>query len=444
MSKASVVSLFSGAGGMSLGFTKAGFAPVLSADVDVDACATYARNLGGAIRNVDLSRPDLSFEAELRGHKGAFALIGGPPCQGFSSAGGKRGDDERNRLIFNYFHIVDLLRPRWFLFENVEGLLTSDGGESVAELVRRFVRCGYRVRLEKVNFASYGLPQARKRVLIVGNSLNLNFQLPRPSHSFNAGKHKVEGLLPAAPSFDEATGGLGPANYGTRGLAKYGTAPAHGFYEALMREGNHTSGTTLHEAPPQSGSGRDVIRHLAPGQTMKDLPEELWHDSYRKRANRRVADGTPTERRGGAPSGVKRLRGDLNALTITSAATREFIHPSEDRPLTLREAARLQSFPDRYEFEGKALSVAQQIGNAFPPLAAEVLARHLAELDATVASPAAANSTGGLIGFHLTDALGMSPALARTQTLLATIAEAPRQMGFDYGRHQDQGAAHVA
>lgn len=443
MSRDSVVSLFSGAGGMSLGFTQAGFAPALSADVDADACATYARNLGGAIRNVDLSRPDIAFEAELRGHRGAFALIGGPPCQGFSSAGGKRGDDERNRLIFNYFHIVDLLRPRWFLFENVEGLLTSDGGGSVVELVRRFVRSGYRVRLEKVNFASYGLPQARKRVLLVGNSLNLDFDLPPATHSFNAGKHKVAGPLPVAPSFDEATGGLGPAGEAVRGFAAYGLAsvPVPEQYEALMREGNDTGGATLHNAPPVSDGVRAIIHHLAPGQTMKDVPEALWHDSYRKRANRRVADGTPTERRGGAPSGVKRLRGDLNALTVTSAATREFIHPGEDRPLTLREAARLQSFPDRYLFQGGAASVAQQIGNAFPPLAAKVLALHIAALDATVASSAAANSTGGLIGFRLTDALGMSPALARTHSLLATMARAARQMGFDYG---DRGAAHVA
>ena len=441
VSRESVVSLFSGAGGMSLGFTQAGFAPALSADVDADACATYARNLGGAIRNVDLSRPDPAFEAELRGHRGAFALIGGPPCQGFSSAGGKRGDDERNRLIFNYFHIVDLLRPRWFLFENVEGLLTSDGGGSVVELVRRFVRSGYRVRLEKVNFASYGLPQARKRVLLVGNSLNLDFDLPPASHSFNAGKHKVAGLLPVAPSFDEATGGLGPTGGAARGPTNYGRASVRGPYEALMREGNDAGGVTLHYAPPVSDGVRAIIHHLAPGQTMKDVPEALWHDSYRKRANRRVADGTPTERRGGAPSGVKRLRGDLNALTVTGAATREFIHPDEDRPLTLREAARLQSFPDRYQFEGGTASVAQQIGNAFPPLAADVLARHLATLDATVASPAAANSTGGLIGFRLTDALGMSPALARTHSLLVAMAQRPRQMGFDYG---DREAVHVA
>jgi DNA (cytosine-5)-methyltransferase 1 len=163
---------------------------------------------------------------------------------------------------------------------------------------------------------------------------------------------------------------------------------------------------------------------LKPGQTMKDLPPELWHESFRRRANRRVSDGTPTEKRGGAPSGLKRLRGSLQALTITGAASREFIHPRENRPLTIRECARIQSFPDRYQWVGNSASVIQQIGNAVPPLAASTLAQHLLRVEGSFGSdlaPLGATGKPGLLGFVLTEASGMSPALKTTEALLSGL-----------------------
>jgi DNA (cytosine-5)-methyltransferase 1 len=156
---------------------------------------------------------------------------------------------------------------------------------------------------------------------------------------------------------------------------------------------------------------------------MKDLPEELQHESYRRRANRRVSDGMPTEKRGGAPAGFKRLRGELNALTVTSAAPREFIHPVADRALTLRECARLQSFPDSFRFTGNAMSVARQIGNAIPPLAGRVLAEAIMREDGHAGADVgrARGEALGLIGFHLTVAEGMSPALAKTAASLRSL-----------------------
>src|SRR5208283_1510731 len=112
------------------------------------------------------------------------------------------------------------------------------------------------------------------------------------------------------------------------------------------------------------------INAIGPGQTMKDLPANMQHQSYLKRANRRVMDGTPSEKRGGPPSGLKRLVLDEPSLTITSAATREFIHPTEQRTLTIRECARIQTFPDYFEFVGSQGDKIQQIGNAIPPLLA--------------------------------------------------------------------------
>lgn len=417
-----VVALFAGAGGLSGGFAAAGVKPVIAVEWDPRACETYERNLGLAPLQLDIG-DDATIEVLRRslGNRSVDAVIGGPPCQGFSTAGERRGDDPRNRLIFNYLKIVDVLKPRWFLFENVEGLLTSGNGSAVVRLVREFVNRGYAVRLEKVNFASYGLPQTRKRVIIIGNRVGLNFRLPPPSHSFNSGKHKSVSSLPNSPSLIEALGGLGPANTEPQVRVCYNDPDPVNSYDRDMRgDGQDVS---LHY---WSASARDLARYqkLTPGQSMKDLPESLWHDSFKRRALRRVKDGTPTEKRGGAPSGIKRLRGDLNSLTITGAATREFIHPVEDRPLTLREAARLQSFPDQYEFEGNAISKATQIGNAFPPLCAKIFADHIAGLDGAFGSDHRVNSLSPqLLGYRLTDATGMSPALQVTDAALSALTQ---------------------
>ena len=415
---------------MSLGFADAGVKPVIAADIDKDACATYATNLGDGSRRIDLADPDAHFENDLERNRGAFALVGGPPCQGFSSAGAKSMLDGRNRLIFNYFSIVERVRPRWFLFENVEGLLTSNGGQSVVDLVRQFISIGYRVRLEKVNFASYGLPQARKRVLLIGNSLGMNFEFPSPTHSYDAGKHFARNHLPFAPPVKDALAGLGAAANDNSDLVAY-DGYVRSEYDANMRKGNLRGGVDHHGIEKLSSSFEEIARHLAQGDTMKDVPESLWHESYRRRANRRVMDGTPTERRGGAPSGLKRLVENLNSLTITSAANREFLHPNQNRPLTLREAARLQSFPDKFRFCGAARSVAQQIGNAFPPLAAQVLAKHIVSLDGAAGADLGRDAHGGaLVDFHLTNAGGMSPALSKTEKMLAALTENQMYMSF--------------
>ncbi len=428
-----VIALFCGAGGMSLGFSQAGLCPQISADIDLDACSTYEANIGNEAFNVDLSKPTGLFNKALEEHKNAFALIGGPPCQGFTSAGLKDGSDRRNLLIFNYFSIVERVRPRWFLFENVEGLLTSNGGHGVVDLVAEFIRIGYRTRLEKVNFASFGLPQARKRVILVGNRLGLDFELPAARFSFNAGKHKCGGVLPPAPTLDEAIAGLGAPIKAISKTTPYATVRPASEYDAFMRIGNSQGKVSLHAASVPSRL-IPLLSTLRPGETMKDLPEEYWHESYKRRAFRRVADGTPTENRGGAPSGVKRLIGELNSLTITSAATREFIHPHEDRPLTLREAARLQSFPDKYEFSGAGMSIARQIGNAFPPMVARVFAEHLASLDGVFGSGRVFygdQAQGALIGYRLTDSSGMSPALTHTEALLESIRTEQREFSFE-------------
>jgi DNA (cytosine-5)-methyltransferase 1 len=182
---------------------------------------------------------------------------------------------------------------------------------------------------------------------------------------------------------------------------------------------------TDHWASALSEIQLERVRGLRPGQTMKDLPGHLQHESFQRRAFRRVMDGTPVEKRGGAPSGLKRLFADEPSLTITSAATREFVHPSENRLLTLRECARLQTFPDEFVFAGSAASRIQQIGNAIPPMLARTIAEQIARNHGFHAGYR--RDARPTLRFCLTRAGGMSPALARTEALLAQLSNGPEE-----------------
>ncbi len=419
----SVLSLFSGAGGFSYGFTKAGLKPICGAEIDKNACLTYEENIGGVCHNIDLSSISPDFFKETLGGKKPFVVIGGPPCQGFSTAGSRKHEDQRNRLIFNYLNIVKEVKPRWFIFENVEGLLTSGAGASISSLVQEFLAIGYTVRIQKLNLAGFGVPQTRKRVFIIGNCMGIDFQFPQETHSYDSGKAKKENGRPFAPTLFQAISGLGVVSSTRQLLSQYGSLDPINEFDAMMRFGNEYSFVTEHY---QSIKPDDEIRFslLKAGQTMKDLPEEYWHESFKRRAFRRVKDGTPTAKRGGAPSGIKRLQGEFQSLTITSAATREFIHPLENRPLSIRECARIQTFPDHYQFIGNASAVIQQIGNAVPPQASLTLAQCLKDIDGKFGSGVQVikqYEQPRLLGFNLTDSSGMSPALQRTASMLRSL-----------------------
>jgi len=430
MSNDAIISLFSGAGGMSLGFSQAGLKPSVAADHDKDACATYERNLGLVPFHTDLSSPEEDFLKAVDALREPLFLIGGPPCQGFSSAGQKDGSDARNRLSFSYLGLLDRLRPKWFLFENVEGLLTSNRGRSLFLLCKSFIQLGYSIRVEKVNFAGFGLPQGRKRVIIAGNRVGIEFAFPAATRSFDSGKHRQANGLPQGPTLLDAIASLGDAKDEINSLATYVARAPLNDYDARMRAGGKRS--FLQHASTKPGALAAAISALFPGQTMKDLPEKYWHESFRRRAHRRVMDGTPSEKRGGAPSGLKRLRGDLASLTITSASPREFIHPHFDRPLTFRECARLQSFPDDYDFVGSCQSIATQIGNSFPAIAARAFAEHFKRIEASFGSDTSHRSAG-LIDYELTQSSGMSPALSKTNDLLSSLADGQASLPFDFG-----------
>lgn len=378
--------LFCGAGGLSAGFQSAGYQPIFAADSMPAAVRTYDLNFAHSA-----TLESLTWGTPL---PTADVFVGGPPCQGFSSAGRRVNGDARNSLVAVFANLVARHRPKAFLFENVEGFLTGDRGQWVVDLIDPLVRAGYCINICKINAANYGVPQHRKRVVALGG-LGWDTGFPPITHRATGtpgAKHVGIGL-PYCPTVEESLDGLPTAKLRTR---------------AILDPFDHNFRL------PQD---TDLIRisKLKPGQTMKDLPEELWHKTYRRRAYRRVMDGTPTEHRGGAPAGLRRLIGNQPSKTITSGAISEFVHPIEDRMLTLRECARLQTFADNFSFEGTLSEKALLIGNAVPPRLAMLLGLHLSKR--LLGRPD--HSSPGLKSFVVSNASIMSPSLKRTYDMIA-------------------------
>ncbi|MGH9344676.1 MAG: DNA cytosine methyltransferase [Terriglobia bacterium] len=375
----SVADLFCGAGGLSHGFRRAGFTLSFAADNNPAALKTYEKNFGHKPSAIDLAAiADLPW---------TNIIVGGPPCQGFSSAGARRTGDHRNSLVSDYASLVARMRPDAFIFENVEGFLTSDDGAKVIDLLQPLLEAGYCIHLRKVNAANFGVPQHRKRVIGIGG-LGWEPTFPSPTHcAYGApGALLASRHLPLTPTVVEALDGL-----------RFPTSEPPG-----MPQG--------HFFKPLVGIDLERARALGPGMTMRDLPEHLQHESYGRRAFRRVMDGTPSERRGGAPAGVRRLHPEEPSKAITGGARSEFLHPIEDRNLTIRECARLQTFPDDFAFYGTQAEQIQLIGNAVPPRFAHQLAFNLAE---DLARPHQRRHGGALLSFVPTLSEGSSPALKR-------------------------------
>jgi len=193
-----IVSLFSGAGGLDLGFINAGHEVIWANDNDKDSCETYKLNIGNHIIHNDIQQLNIEDIPDCD------AIIGGFPCQGFSMANRQRkADDERNVLYKFFKLIVEKKRPRYFIAENVRGILSLDGGNAIKTIVNDFAEAGYRVKFQKFNTADYGVPQARIRVIIVGsrNDLpeDLDFQFPQPTHDKNEWK-SIGATLKEIPS----------------------------------------------------------------------------------------------------------------------------------------------------------------------------------------------------------------------------------------------------
>jgi DNA (cytosine-5)-methyltransferase 1 len=340
------IDLFSGAGGLSLGLQEAGWKPLLSVDHWPDGLRTYQANFPGSeVLCDDISTLTEKRLAQLvRDHP--EWVVGGPPCQGFSTVGKRERDDPRNRLMREFVRIVSIVRPWGVLVENVIGLRDM---RFVDEVCRLFDKVGYHVRPLVFTAADYGVPQLRRRIIFVGCGNGRSFRKPAPTY--------------------------GPGQYVTVWDA-IGDLPA-------LRPG---ASTNLYDRPPFTSYQRRLRRGSKglQGHVASNHPPYLIRAiSFIPDGGNRTAIPQRYQPRSGYHNSYSRLHSASPAVAVTQnmgkpSGTR-CIHPFQHRGLTAREGARLQGFPDVFHFAGGMMSQRLQIANAVPPILAEVLGRALVD-----------------------------------------------------------------
>lgn len=354
-----VIDLFCGAGGLSEGFRQAGYHVLAGNDFFDAAGETFesthreAKFLPGPIQQY--SAQDFLRAAGLSAGE-LDVLVGGPPCQGFSVYNHQRGlHDERSSLYREYLRIVDGLRPNWVVLENVTGMTSAGGGSAVTAILKGLGDLGYEVEPKILRAEEYGVPQERRRIVFIGNRLGRIVEFPTHTHG--------PGLLPFV-TIRDAIGDLPSLRNGDEpGVVSYACEPRNDFQKE-MRGGSNS--ITNHAAARLSKVNLDRLTHIPQGGSWRDIPFELLPDGM-KRAKR----SDHTKRYG-------RLSWTGLASTILTKCDPHwgaYFHPQDDRTLTVREAARLQSFPDWFEFKGSRTDQYVQVGNAVPPLLGRAIAK---------------------------------------------------------------------
>lgn len=359
------VDLFSGAGGFTEGFKKAGgFETVLAIDSDQHAVKTFSHNHP----EVNVICEDIvNFSSEKLAvlvKKNVDVVIGGPPCQGFSLAGRRLPDDPKNQLFREYVRVVKYLSPEVIIFENVVGIVSMQGGLVLEAICEEFSAIGYSVSYDILNAASYGVAQARPRFILIGRKSGAHVSMPPASHGDlkkNATFDLFNVDLKSYVSVKEAFSDL-PEIYQGDGLEEqvFLIEPKND-YQARMRGKRVENVLYNHRATRHNDEVIKRYSNIPQGGDIRSLPEEL-----RTKKNN-----------------VFRLIDNMPARTVTCNFRTDIIHPWLPRGLTVREAARLQSFDDDYCFFGnltrkaRYLTQDDQVGNAVPPLLAEALANHI-------------------------------------------------------------------
>ena len=375
-----VIDLFAGAGGFGLGFQLAGYTVTCSVEIDKWATDTLRENNP----NMEVIHEDITTFQSSDTIRQMFdyspdVIIGGPPCQGFSTATPTPKDpkDPRNSLFRNFVLWVESLNPQIFVMENVKGILsrTNADGKKVIDIIQNaFEKLGYKTEKWELNAAKYGVPQLRERVFIVGNRVEIT-KIGEPADFDN--------LRPAISVWD-ALSDLPVLNAGD-GMEEqsYTTEPQTDFQRWARADQEILFN---HVAMKHTERLVERFKQIGLGQSGLDVPKE--HGARKRSGNGVLSDASYN-------SNNRRFHPEKPAYTIPASFYSSFIHPYQHRNITAREAARLQSFPDRYRFMGKRTVMSQkllerigghddihlsqynQIGNAVPPLLAKTIAEHI-------------------------------------------------------------------
>jgi len=346
------IDLFCGAGGLSEGFRQAGFHVLAGNDIDKFAGETFEAThpeavfFGAPIS--EISSEDFLHATGLKCGE-LDCLIGGPPCQAFSVYNHQRGmHDARSGLFREYLRLVEGLNPKWVVMENVTGIKSAGGGQAVGEIITGLNRLGYRVETQILKAEDYGVPQERRRIFFIGNRLGLPIQWPLPTNG-----PSLQPFVTVWDAISDLPTLHNGENPGTP--VPYRTPPSNS-YQVLLR-GNRTDAWN-HAAPRLANINLERMKHIPEGGSWRNIPVDLLPEGM-KRARR----CDHTKRYG------RMRRGGLSCTVLTKCDLHwgAYIHPEQDRVITVREAARLQSFPDWFVFAGPRTEQYVQVGNAVPP-----------------------------------------------------------------------------
>lgn len=315
--KFTVLELFAGAGGLALGLEQAGLKTEALVEIDSDCCKTLRINRP----KCKVIESDVSL-VDFKQFRGVDVVTGGFPCQAFSYAGKKLGfKDQRGSMVFQFIRAIEEIRPKIFLGENVKGLLKHDNGRTLRKIIRTLKSLGYNVEHRVINAVKFGVPQKRERLIIIGTLPGFSFEYPEETT-------------------DVVT--LGEA------LKDVPKSPGLAFSERKKK----------------------IMEMVPPGGCWVNLPEDIQKDYM----------GVSLYSGGGKRGMARRMSWSEPSLTLTTSPSQkqtERCHPEETRPFTVREYARIQTFPDDWEFFGSIYSQYKQIGNAVPVKVGKTLGKSI-------------------------------------------------------------------
>ncbi len=364
--KLKVIDLFCGVGGLSYGFAHDdNFEIVAANEILPNMAKAYSLNhptvkvYAEDIRDFNAKR--IENDLHIKANE-IDIIVGGPPCQAYSTVGKRLIDDPRGKLFQEYYRVLKEFNPKLFLFENVKGLLSMQGGELLKTIISLFESLGYKVQYRLLNAADYGVPQIRERVVIIGSKLKTDFKYLEPTHYNQEETHELfNKKLKPYLTLEEAISDLPFIKSGEESF-EYAYEPQNSF-QKLMRL-NASESLMDHNAPNNNARLVKIMELLPDGGTPEDLPENL----------------RPTS---GFKNTYCRLWWKRPAMTITrnlsTPSSSRCIHPKAPRPLTTREGARIQCFPDDYQFFGSRSDRNLQIGNAVPTFLSNAIAKSILE-----------------------------------------------------------------